>query len=157
MNELRGQLTSTDAMAFLLAGDAVVTFRNDETGNRFTYRLSCPKRDTERGGRVADRENGLRFVALLDGPDNTSNYSYLGFVRDGGEYVHGRKSRVGAEAPSVEVFAWVWDHLRAGTLPAMISIWHEGRCGRCGRALTVPDSVARGIGPECAGKMAVAA
>jgi hypothetical protein len=148
--ELRGQLTPSAAVPFLLAGDATVTFRNDETGTRFTFRLSCPKKDTERGGRVADRENGLRFVALLSGPDNTTDYQYLGCIRDGGDYVHGRKSRVHADAPSVEVFAWVWDHLRAGTLPATISIWHEGRCGRCGRALTVPESVASGFGPDCA-------
>jgi len=118
MNELRGQLTHADAIPFLLAGDATVTFQNTETGNRFTYRLSCPKKDTERGGRVADRENGLRFVAVLAGQDNTNDYTYLGFVRDGGEYVHGRKSRVGEDAPSVMVFGWVWDHLRTGTLPA---------------------------------------
>ena len=157
--ELRGQLTHSDAIPFLLAGDAVVTFRNDETGNRFTYRLSCPKMLTPAGGRVADRANTLRFVALLSGPDNTADYQYLGTVRtdEAGRFIYGRKSRVGIDAQSVQVFGWVWEHLAAGTLPATISIWHEGRCGRCGRALTVPESVERGIGPECAGKLAVAA
>ena len=32
----------------------------------------------------------------------------------------------------------------------MLEVWHEGRCGRCNRALTVPESIASGIGPECA-------
>ena len=27
-----------------------------------------------------------------------------------------------------------------------------GRCRRCGRTLTDPDSVSRGIGPDCASK-----
>ena len=27
--------------------------------------------------------------------------------------------------------------------------WHEGRCGRCGRKLTVPESIEAGYGPEC--------
>ena len=31
---------------------------------------------------------------------------------------------------------------------------HEGRCMRCGAPLTVPASVERGLGPECAGKVA---
>jgi len=30
-----------------------------------------------------------------------------------------------------------------------LEIWHEGRCGRCNRKLTVPASIALGIGPEC--------
>jgi hypothetical protein len=34
-------------------------------------------------------------------------------------------------------------------LPNFIEIWHEGRCGKCGRTLTVPDSIANGLGPEC--------
>jgi hypothetical protein len=29
-------------------------------------------------------------------------------------------------------------------------VWHEGRCGRCGRKLTVPESIESGFGPECA-------
>jgi hypothetical protein len=39
------------------------------------------------------------------------------------------------------------DH--TGVLGRLLEVWHEGRCGRCGRALTVPESVERGIGPEC--------
>jgi hypothetical protein len=33
-----------------------------------------------------------------------------------------------------------------------LEIWHSGRCGRCSRRLTVPESIAAGIGPDCAGK-----
>ena len=36
-------------------------------------------------------------------------------------------------------------------LPKTVEVWHEGICGRCGRKLTVPESVERGLGPECAG------
>jgi len=28
-------------------------------------------------------------------------------------------------------------------------VFHEGACGRCGRTLTVPESIASGFGPEC--------
>src|SRR5882672_9405186 len=34
-----------------------------------------------------------------------------------------------------------------------IEIWHSGSCGRCGRTLTVPESVLSGFGPECINKM----
>jgi hypothetical protein len=38
-------------------------------------------------------------------------------------------------------------------LPGGYKIHHEGRCGKCGRLLTVPESVETGIGPECAKRM----
>jgi hypothetical protein len=42
----------------------------------------------------------------------------------------------------------------AGVLPASIRYGQElGVCGVCGRTLTNPESIARGIGPSCASKM----
>lgn len=38
-----------------------------------------------------------------------------------------------------------------------IEVWHEGRCGRCARRLTVPESILIGIGPECAEIMGLGA
>lgn len=152
---LRGRLDPTTAPAFMLAGCADVTLQNDETGSRFTYRISAPKKDTPRGGRVIDREAEVRFVAVLTGQDNEADYTYLGTIRNGGPYAHGRKSRVSEDAPSVEVFAWAWERLLAGDLPPTVSVWHEGRCGRCSRKLTVPESVATGYGPECSGLLGI--
>ena len=34
--------------------------------------------------------------------------------------------------------------------PAVVEVMHDGRCGRCGRPLTHPDSIQAGIGPICA-------
>jgi hypothetical protein len=41
-----------------------------------------------------------------------------------------------------------------GKTPAEVDleVWHEGRCGACGRRLTVPESIERGLGPECYGR-----
>jgi hypothetical protein len=30
-----------------------------------------------------------------------------------------------------------------------VEFWHEGKCGRCNRKLTVPSSIESGFGPEC--------
>ena len=149
----RGRILNPEtAVQFILAGDARVTFLNEATGNRFTYRVTAPKVDTARGGRVTDLTSPMRFVALAD---NESTFAYLGFIRDGGAFAWGRKSRVRADAPSVEVFAFIWDTLRFGTMPDDVSIWHEGHCGRCGRTLTVPASIASGFGPDCAALLGI--
>ena len=38
-------------------------------------------------------------------------------------------------------------------LPEGLEAFEENSCGRCGRALTDPVSIERGIGPECYGQM----
>lgn len=35
--------------------------------------------------------------------------------------------------------------------PTGLEVWHAGRCAKCRRELTHPDSIARGLGPICAG------
>lgn len=126
--------------AFLLAGNATVTFQNPTTGNRFTYKITKGKEPT-----------APHFVKVLTGQDNESDYTYLGCIFDGLSFRVTAKSRIAADAPSARVFAWVWVRVLNSMDLGPIEIWHEGRCGKCGRKLTVPESVARGLGPECAG------
>jgi len=136
------QLASGEqARAFVLAGRAIFTLVSAKTGARFTYRVSAPKD----GG-------DIHFVSVLTGPNNTQDYEYLGIVRDG-RFGLTRASRISADAPSAKAFAWAWPRIARGELPEQLQVWHEGRCGRCGRALTVPESIAAGLGPECAGRM----
>ena len=141
-----GEITDPiHARSFMTAGRATVTLVSKKTGVRFTYKISKPK-----DGEV---DNGFRFVSVLNGPDNWTNYAYFGYIRNG-VFFHGRaKARVSDTAASVKAFAWAWQKLAQGTLPEQLQIWHEGKCGRCGRKLTVPSSIASGLGPECAGRM----
>jgi hypothetical protein len=34
-----------------------------------------------------------------------------------------------------------------------LAVYHEGRCGACGRRLTTPESISSGLGPVCAGRI----
>jgi Family of unknown function (DUF6011) len=144
--------TAAAARAFMRAGNATVTLVSKKTGARFTYRVS-EARDKETGKRTGD---GTLFVGVLRGADNTSDYGYLGRIsRD--VFWQGRKypkaDDISANAPSALAFAWAWRKLASGDMPEALEIWHEGKCGRCGRKLTVPSSIASGFGPECIGKI----
>ena len=75
----------------------------------------------------------------------------MGTIFDAEKFVHGRKSRVGEDAPSARAFRWIWSRFVSDKDFAPAEFWHEGRCGRCGRKLTVPASIERGLGPVCAG------
>lgn len=143
--DMRGEFTDAlSALKFMRAGNATVTLRSRRTGTRFTYRL-----------RLSD-DGACLFVGLLTGAGNESAYSYLGRIsRD--VFWAGRKvprvGDVGKDAPSSQAFAWTWRQLVNGNMPSQLEVWHEGQCGRCGRKLTVPSSIAAGFGPECAGKV----
>ncbi len=125
-----------DAMVFLQAGNARITLVSKRTETRYTYNI----RESDDGR--------CFFVSVLYGPDNTGDYVYAGIIRDG---VPRRtdKSKLFATDPRWVAFTWAYGALSRGVIPDQLEIWHEGTCGRCGRALTVPSSIASGLGPEC--------
>jgi hypothetical protein len=73
-------------------------------------------------------------------------------------YSHGKKSRVGTDAPSVVGFQWLLAQLvnHNAVDPNVAELRHTGLCGRCGRALTVPESIDTGFGPRCAAALGIA-
>lgn len=136
--------TAQNAIAFIRGGDATMTLVSKATDNRFTYRIR------------ESADGQCLFVGLLNGPDNNADYKYLGRIaRD--IFWQGRKvpkpGDISRDAPSMRAFDWTWKHLIRGVMPDQLEIWHEGKCGRCGRKLTVPSSIESGFGPECANRL----
>jgi hypothetical protein len=141
-----------DARTFALAGRAIFTLESKATAKRFTFKVTkfIPEGQEPETGRT------MWFVKLLTGPENTTDYEFIGtiFQRiDGLFYSHSKKSRIGADAPGARAMAWFVGVLNAGKLPDSLAIYHAGSCGRCGRTLTVPSSILSGFGPECIGKL----
>jgi len=96
------------------------------------------------------------FLWLLAGPDNTSDYTYLGMMNSrSGEFIYSRKSPKKnwpialVNRALVNIFNDTEERISA----AGFEIHHVGKCGRCGRRLTVPESIKSGIGPYCKGKI----
>jgi hypothetical protein len=57
------------------------------------------------------------------------------------------------QSPHMEALRAIESYLRGDGLPQpFVSIEAESQCGLCGRELTDPVSIKRGIGPECAAK-----
>lgn len=149
------------ALHFLLAGNAYLTLVSKKTGVRYTFRVSLAKEDVQANqqnlfhNRVPTKQKPKTwFVSLLSGQDNTSDYVYLGIVQSN-IFRLTKKSRMNSESAPVKAFGWTFAKLQQGVFPDELEFWHMGRCGRCGRMLTVPSSIAAGIGPECAGKGAL--
>lgn len=132
------------ALRFILAGAATVTLRSPKTGARYTYKVEA---------KDANDPSQPYFVKLLCGADNEGDFIYLGYLRDASDDLRwSKKSCREREAPSFLAFGWVLRRLREGGGLHGVEIWHEGTCGRCGRKLTVPESIETGLGPVCAEK-----
>lgn len=133
------QLNTIESLIeFTLAGRAHLTVVSKATGNRLTFRVKKSK------------DGKVFFVSVLTGPQNTSDYSYIGFMdKDGRGFRWTDKSKVARDSKSFRTWEWVCECFQAKHMPTSAEFWHDGHCGRCHRLLTVPESIERGIGPEC--------
>jgi hypothetical protein len=146
-----------DLRAYVRSGNAKFTIKSLKTGTRYTYKVKAPSMRTDKGGYTKDYDSPMRFVSLLVGGNNETDYIYLALHRtDAPSLYAGRKGN--PSHPAYKALEWVLvqANLLEGTgkdMPEQLEFWHEGACGRCGRTLTDPTSIARGIGPECANKV----
>jgi len=139
-------LTNTEVETFIKGGKAVLTLQSNITGRHFTYKVSKPRNQKNN-----PNFNGPYFVSVLNGPDNYSNYQYIGHIDRNNNFIHGgAKAHAGADAQSVLAFNWFINHL--GQPTKNLTVFHEGKCCRCRRKLTTPESLISGIGPYCAGR-----
>lgn len=129
--------TAQAAREFVLAGNAIVTFKSNKTGKHYTYKIEKPK-------------NKPHFVKVLVGANNQDDYEFIGTIFDESSFRPGRNTN--SEAKHIQGFAWVWKRLLMNELSELVQVLHEGRCGCCGRLLTTPESIQSGYGPTCAKK-----
>jgi len=131
---------------FLLAGNATFTVSNPE-GEHYTFKVKKTKHKNNNG-------KYSFFISILTGPDF---YTYLGMVvspYDGyGHVTLTRKSKFNIISLPFKVSNWAVKHVMADVpLPKGYKVDHAGKCGKCGRKLTTPESIEAGLGPICRGK-----
>lgn len=138
---------------FILAGNALFTLKSNRTGDHFTFKVVRVGRWL--GEKWVAAEPKRWQVQVLIGRDNSKDYRRIGVIHEDLDFV--RIGGIGSSASlSVRGFDWFWTKLRLGSVDKLsqAQFSHAGRCGRCGRLLTHPDSIQSGIGPECQDKMA---
>lgn len=137
-------ISQDKALDFMTGGNAIITLVDYQQEIRHTYKL------------MASEDQKYLWIKLLTGPDNTKHYTdiYVFHVDSDGLPIlqYRRNNKVYETSASVMLFKKVFRGLILRPEEEMdwLEIWHVGRCCRCGRTLTVPESIAAGIGPECA-------
>ena len=135
-----------DIKRFLFAGNSTITLESVKTGVWFTYKINENKKGKD-----------VRFfVKVLTGNDNTKSFTYMGTIYGGKVFKLNDSSRISAEAQSYKAFQLFFTNLMYYQFVNVnMKVYHSGVCGRCGRKLTVPESINEGLGPECRGLVPV--
>jgi len=130
--------TCKQVLEYIKGGHGKITVKSLKSGSHFTYKF------------FMNDDKSLLFASVLNGPDNQSNYAYMGMVLDRG-LKRTRKSRVGEDAPSFKALNWVLKMCIANNegLFEVAQIEFSDRCGKCGKELTRIESIERGFGPDC--------
>jgi hypothetical protein len=126
-----------------------------------TYTVVDPATGDHRTIKITEQDDQLRpgykmyKASLMNGPDNERSFTAMAFVKQMDE---GQDDRVvvfrayrDARGDRLidDLMVLMGDPVAAAR---RYGLW-SGRCGICGRKLTVPASIAEGIGPVCAGKV----
>jgi hypothetical protein len=123
---------------FIYAGNATLTISSSKTGVHYTFKISSSEKE------------GMFFVSLLSGPDY---YQYLGIILRG-NFKLTKASKLTLESKPVTAIRYLlWCINRGKDFPLGLEVRHEGKCGRCGRKLTTPESIDLGLGPVCLEKV----
>ena len=121
----------------------------DEDGDAYrTLRLRNDFRD--------NGPEGAQVVEYLSGPDNELDFTGCAFL-EGARLRVWKRHRGGELQRELEdaVRALVSGDVDPGEAREAYAI-RSGRCSACGRKLTVPASLHRGMGPDCAERWGVA-
>lgn len=141
---------------FVLAGDSTFTIEIPEahrpSGKAPHYTFQVQKVE------ATERWPEAFFVRVLIGPNNESDYLYIGkldaFL---GQVVRTPKSALPASSYRFNLLnhtlARIWADDHQAYEQFGFQTHHEGCCGKCGRKLTTPKSIKEGIGPECLKKL----
>lgn len=123
---------------FFFGGNAKFTVKSGKSDKHWTFKIRKAK------------DSDVYFVSLLTGSDNERSYTYIGLA-DRNRYLRlTTNSRFTEQSIPVVVFRWALNTIKnRKSIPKGYKILHEGKCCRCGRTLTDPESIRLGIGSEC--------
>jgi hypothetical protein len=119
-----------DALPLILAGRSLFTIVSQKTGKRFTYKVN--------------RCNEIYFIRIRIG----TKYEYCMFINSNRELRGDIEFMKYNEDTGLNAFAYVYYILIQGGIPK-VDFYHHGICCRCGRLLTVPESIKQGLGNDC--------
>ncbi len=147
---MKGEIPLNEAIKYIIAGKSILTFEfSTPASNKlehFTFKISAAKYQDKKINR------NLFFVSALCGQNNDTDYKYFGLIRiiNGSPiYEFSIKAKIKRDSRTVRTFEHVWNTLISGGTFKTLKIYYSSKCCRCGRTLTVAESIKNGLGAMC--------
>jgi len=139
--------TNTRAGRMIAAGRITLTFRSPKTGEHITLiaRASAPPTDGSKKWHASNLNDAK--ILWIEVPNQG------GWNDKVAKYTRGKGLVPDKNADPARVFCarQLLAYVTGQPTAEGLEIFEENHCGRCGRALTDPESIAIGIGPDCRG------
>jgi hypothetical protein len=131
---------------FLLAGRAVFTVSNPK-GDHYTFRIKKTESEWPKGSGKMQ----TTYFVTVKAPGGKYPYAYIGMLNTTtGGIKCTAQSIYTPGSREYDVAVWACQAvIQMKFIPEGYKIEHAGKCGKCGRELTDPLSIERGIGPDC--------
>lgn len=134
------EINNDNVKTFMLGGKAIFSVLNLITGNHVTYKINRVR--PKQHGETPDK---IWFVSTCYGYDK---FTCIGRIIDD-KFIP--SSKMDPEGKSVKGFSIIWKRYCQNMNPMdNVKILHSGKCSRCGRLLTEPESLRIGMGKYCA-------
>lgn len=148
-----GKIPLHDALRYMLAGKSEFTLLSLKTGVRLKYKLT--KKESNQKGKDGSPEY-IYYINTYDDGD----YKYAGVLFFDGlnntfKFGKGARGKLLPSHINVKSILYVLNNLAKGNEQMSLEVYHAGKCGRCGKKLTTPESILTGLGPECSKKAGV--
>jgi hypothetical protein len=144
------EIENQDRLTYILGGNCTFTICSKKTNKSFTYKIKSATADKNFVWSTNNQDRTRFFVKLLTGPDNSNDFTYICSIDNrGNSPIISAKNH---QDSRVVNFKWVFLRMLKGNCESF-DFLPSTKCGRCGRKLTVPESITTGFGPECAGKI----
>jgi len=128
---------------FLTAGNATFTIESEKTQKYYTYKIT--RKESNEYNKPGEF---IYFCSVMSG--GADQYSYMAvFDPETFGLRFTAKSKFNMESPAVKAILYFFNGLREGKIQEHLKVYHAGRCGKCGRELTDPESIELGLGPIC--------
>lgn len=131
---------------FLLAGRALFTVTNPK-GDHYVYRV----KQVESEWPLGSGKKSMAYFVSVKASGGDRPFRYVGMLNTAtGAIKCTGKSVFLPGTKEYDVAVWACQAvITRKVIPVGYRIEHAGKCGKCGRTLTDPESIERGIGPEC--------
>lgn len=146
---IRKSITADQFRNFIFAGRSIFTLENTTTNTYITFKI----RQIKKKGKLVPNNFGIscKGVGSL-----MAGFIFLGFLHlERKSFKRWGEHKDNPSFIGYKTLFWLFRNLENLENFPNLELYHEGICCKCGRTLTVPESIDTGIGPKCLSNLLV--